>query len=190
MTFIIDAYNSFVRGEITREAMIEMLKSQPWQYGRILGPGVSRYIPGDTDEFMQLFDKNLVTHAEAAEILSALPSVPEDVQQTGLSRKWEGEDAVMEYGTYAWLQIGDALVDVTLATKHWPAAAGNDCEGCVGTELLGARWPVDSTYGIERCDVCELYPGDLHAARAVAARIGEHVAVWYEPSLTETAFRS
>lgn len=186
MTFVIETYNSFARGEITRDAMIETLKTQPWQYGRVLGPGVAHYIPGDTDEFARLYlDQHLLSDAEATDILNSLPVLPADHEVMTSARKWEGEDAVIEFETAPWLQIGDALVDVGLATKHWDVAEGNPCSTCAGSKLLGALFPHNGYFCIERCDECELYPGDLHAARAVAARIGEHVAVWYEPAFVD-----
>jgi len=42
---------------------------------------------------------------------------------------------------------------------------------------------MDTIFGIQRCDECQIYPGDLAAARALADLLGPGVTVWFHGTL-------
>ncbi|MFI5736195.1 hypothetical protein ACIA49_39135 [Kribbella sp. NPDC051587] len=101
---------------------------------------------------------------------------------------------VRQIGTY----IGDLPADICIAadtnpwieingaTVTWPHPslvpdAANDCEGCAGEPLPGVVAPMDSEIGIQRCDNCQLFEGDLPAALALAACVGGVVKFEQEP---------
>jgi hypothetical protein len=49
------------------------------------------------------------------------------------------------------------------------------CEECANEVVPGALWPWDTwdyPYGVERHDMCDQFPTDIHAALAVAKKIG------------------
>lgn len=80
--------------------------------------------------------------------------------------------------TDPWLQRPDGSV-VTLVPHLTPLEPGPVCGECRG----GFFAPTDSgptDQGIERCDECDLYLGDLDAALALAELIGPDITVWYE----------
>jgi hypothetical protein len=79
--------------------------------------------------------------------------------------------------TDPWLQHPDGSeVDLLphLAALT-PGPCGEDCSG--GFFAPTSNGPADQ--GIERCDQCNIYAGDLDAAVALAALIGPDVSVWY-----------
>ena len=43
----------------------------------------------------------------------------------------------------------------------------NDCDTCAGCLLRGVIEAMDTPEGVQRCDECDLYPGDLEAAAAL-----------------------
>ena len=80
--------------------------------------------------------------------------------------------------TDPWLQHPDGtevdllphLADLT------PGPCEEDCAG--GFFAPTSNGPADQ--GIERCDACNVYEGDLEAAAALAALIGPEITVWFE----------
>jgi hypothetical protein len=55
------------------------------------------------------------------------------------------------------------------------------CDGCNGTILPGVIEAMDTPEGIQACDSCRRYPGDLDAAWALAKFVlGESAVVRYD----------
>lgn len=84
--------------------------------------------------------------------------------------------------TDPWLQHPDG--SVVALTEHLAALTPGECGECRG----GFFAPTDNgptEQGVERCDACDAYPGDLDAAVALAALIGPDITVWYEPDTDE-----
>jgi hypothetical protein len=79
------------------------------------------------------------------------------------------------------LDVDEGAVRIALANEGAIEVNGdNVCEGCVHCQYPGIRWPAspdgDSSRSyVERCDTCERFPGDLHAAFYVA--LNENVGV-------------
>lgn len=75
---------------------------------------------------------------------------------------WVGVDGV----PYDWM------------ARPLPDAPDNDCEICRDSPVSGALQAMNTPAGIERCDECEVFEGDLDAAFALAALVGG--TVYYE----------
>lgn len=60
----------------------------------------------------------------------------------------------------------------------WEDNAAHDaaCDTCDGSGVITG---MDTPCGIQRCDFCDKFPGDLEAALDVAQRRGDHVEVWF-----------
>ena len=82
-------------------------------------------------------------------------------------------------GTNPWIHDGSGAV-VTLETMS-SVIAGEDCN-C--GPIPGVLAPMDTDIGVQRCDECELYPGDLEAAAALARHLGDDHTVWFEVATT------
>lgn len=109
--------------------------------------------------------------------------------------RYQGEeDAQIAFGTDVWLQTTDgaevdleSLLDgVSLNDlEGMPSSLERwECETCAGVPMHGVFAPVNGN-GIERCDECDLYPGDFEAAVALRDRIEEQLGlagleIWYE----------
>ena len=77
-----------------------------------------------------------------------------------------------------WLQRPDGSI-VTIAW-HLVLVSTGECGDCRGGFFAPTEnGPTDQ--GIERCDECNVYAGDLDAALALAALIGPDITVWFEP---------
>lgn len=77
-------------------------------------------------------------------------------------------------GTNPWIEVdGKPVV--------WEAgpSCNPDCDSC-GSVLPGVIECMDTPEGIQRCDQCDTYEGDIEAAQALAAAIGGGVVVWEE----------
>lgn len=100
-------------------------------------------------------------------------------------RQYQGEDdAVIEYATDCWLQ-NPAGEKVSLAGYHSPDMLVTHSV-CGASDLVdGALSPMNSAYGIERCDECAVFESDFDAAQAVAEKIGGDLTIWYYPSPKE-----
>jgi hypothetical protein len=80
--------------------------------------------------------------------------------------------------TDPWLQVGDTVVDL----DDLPEVDG-PCEemghvAIPGVLHMGGNGP----NWIERCDSCDLFPGDLHAAQALADHLSIGAVVWLLPN--------
>lgn len=98
---------------------------------------------------------------------------------TPIDRPWNGEtDALIHGHTNPWIRDPHGA-DVDLAERfgHFPTATDSPCGEC--GPLPGTLAPMDTHRGIQRCDACDLYPGDLDAAAALAASLGTGYTVWF-----------
>ena len=97
--------------------------------------------------------------------------------------RWNGRPGALIHGhTNPWLRDPDGS-DADLAARFGPTptAADSPCGAC--GPLAGILAPMDTGHGIQRCDVCDLYPGDLEAAAALAAHLGSGHTVWFYGTL-------
>lgn len=92
--------------------------------------------------------------------------------------RWDGSDDVMLADqTDPWLQIGDVVVNLDDLTEvEGPCGEFKHVEipGVLHMNGNGPDW-------IERCDGCGLFPGDLHAAQALADHLNIGAVVWLFP---------
>lgn len=88
----------------------------------------------------------------------------------------EPTDLVIAGSTNPWVEVDGRPVD-------WEAlmcqAAPNDCDQCTGSPVPGAIVAMDTPEGIQACDLCRRFAGDLDAAQAVAATVGGTVTFHY-----------
>lgn len=85
--------------------------------------------------------------------------------------------------TNPWIEVDGEPVD----WERWSLANLDklDFDGCEegcgagGTPLAGVIAPMDTVIGVQRCDTCDVFPGDLEAAQALAATVGG--VVMFEP---------
>lgn len=98
-------------------------------------------------------------------------------------KQYTGQPGVMLADTTdPWLQRPDgAVVDLEPFTALLsPGPCGEDCSA--GIFAPTGNGPTEQ--GIERCDQCATYEGDLDAALALAvivAHVVPGVTVWYQP---------
>ncbi len=85
--------------------------------------------------------------------------------------------------TNPWLQVNGEPVDLTGMMLE----GNHDCD-CY--QFSGAQLGMDSETGIQRCDTCLRFDGDLEAAAAVAEALtemtGKEHTVWFEPETPAT----
>ncbi|WP_263729982.1 hypothetical protein [Cellulomonas sp. SG140] len=87
-----------------------------------------------------------------------------------------GEIDAIADGSDPWLERPDGSV-VDLA-EHLDRLSVGPCGECRGGFFAPTtNGPTDQ--GVERCDACDIYDGDLSAALALAALIGPDVEVRY-----------
>src|SRR4051812_24800105 len=68
--------------------------------------------------------------------------------------------------TDPWIEVDG--VPVTWPRDGLSGAEGNDCAQCVGEPVPGVLTRRNSEVGIQRCDTCLRFGGDLEAAKALA----------------------
>lgn len=95
----------------------------------------------------------------------------------GTEMRWNGEQNVrLASETNPWLRNDASGADVDLQVMvdegRVPVPLTPDC--CYS----GIIPAMDTNEGIQRCDTCQVYDGDLEAAQALADRIGG-VSVWF-----------
>ncbi|HEY3514557.1 MAG TPA: hypothetical protein VGL36_35585 [Kribbella sp.] len=84
-------------------------------------------------------------------------------------------------GTNPWIEVdGQPLAWPQLDV---PVAQDNDCDQCGDEPVPGVLTGMDDAQGIQRCDTCNRYAGDLDAALALAQLVGG--VVKFEPDSTE-----
>lgn len=99
--------------------------------------------------------------------------------------QWTGQqDALIERDTDPWIEDPSGVV----ITFVGPGMVGGCGDG--GHVIDGVLAPMNTDEGIQRCDACDLYSGDLEAAAAIAADFGPGFTVWFhqaeEPTEKET----
>lgn len=101
-------------------------------------------------------------------------------------RRYLGEeDAVIAFGTDVWLRHPDGQ-DVDLF--EWLELHEDEQQMCPCGSLeivAGAFAPVNSNFGIERCDAGEVFDSDFDAAIAVRNRVAPLASIWYHPQPKE-----
>lgn len=90
--------------------------------------------------------------------------------------QWNGsyEGVMIESDTDPWLEVDGKRIDFRYA-----AIVPGTCEegGHLIDGVLGMH-----DCGIERCDACDLFDGDLSAALAYAEHLNVGATVWYFPA--------
>jgi hypothetical protein len=62
------------------------------------------------------------------------------------------------------------------------APSGNlECDTCTWSPVPGVLEAMDTPEGVQRCDMCELFDGDLDAALALARTVNGTVRFFFEP---------
>lgn len=88
--------------------------------------------------------------------------------------QWTGsETAVIESETNPWIKDPSGI-PISFASADVTGPCGEAIHF-----IPGVLAPMDTDEGIQRCDQCELYPGDLEAARAVAETFGPGFTIWF-----------
>jgi len=105
--------------------------------------------------------------------------------------QWTGQEGVIiASGTNPWVEADGKPVDLfAAAAATFGAALGDpDCECAT---VAGVALAMDSADGIQRCDLCYRFEGDLEAAKHVAdlltERTGREHTVWFEAETTPEA---
>lgn len=93
-----------------------------------------------------------------------------------------GDRVTLEDGTDPWLQRPDGTIfPLRQAVSLLPVGDCGECPG--GLFAPTSNGPTDQ--GIERCDQCPTFEGDLEAAVALATFVttfmGLDVTVWFQP---------
>lgn len=79
--------------------------------------------------------------------------------------------------TNPWVEVNGEPVDWTDPVWNNQRVVRPQCDTCNGTILPGVIEAMDSNEGIQRCDECDTYPGDLEAAWQLA-RLVDGVVVY------------
>ena len=91
-------------------------------------------------------------------------------------RQWTGSPtALIESETDPWIKDPSGVA--VSFPPPWPGTAG-PC-GELGHFIPGVLAPMNTSEGVQRCDACDLYAGDLDAALAVAKTFGPGFTVWF-----------
>lgn len=110
-------------------------------------------------------------------------------EQDDIMREWDTSGVLTEYAEVEWLGSESAVIESeTNPWLQWPEGGpidltpyiggpGPDCPDCGG--LLSGVLNMDSVFGIQRCDTCEKYPGDLDAAKALRDTYFPTATIWF-----------
>lgn len=94
---------------------------------------------------------------------------------------WYGsETAMIESQTNPWLEGVDGpinLEELIGTLGEHPGHAASDCTDCDG--LIPGVLNMDTPYGIQACDTCTRFPGDLDAAAALRDAHFPDATVWF-----------
>jgi hypothetical protein len=90
----------------------------------------------------------------------------------------ERTDVLIAGHTNPWVEVDGKPVDWTDAPL--PPRPGSTCDGCAGEPIPGVATAMDDRDGIQRCDSCALFAGDLDAAKALADLLGGRVFFYRE----------
>jgi len=80
------------------------------------------------------------------------------------------EGVYIATGTNPWVEVDGKPVDWT--QRDLAVAPDNDCDTCCDQTIPGAIAAMDTDIGIQACDNCKRFPGDLEAAQALADLVG------------------
>jgi hypothetical protein len=82
-----------------------------------------------------------------------------------------GETRLIADQTNPWVEVKGQPID-WLDASPLPPRWDGECEDCRGFPLPGVWAPMDTDEGIQRCDTCQVFEGDLAAAQALADLVG------------------
>lgn len=119
--------------------------------------------------------------------------------QNAIIREWNEVGLLTEYAEVEWLGSEEAVIESE--TNPWlKDEAGNEidlaqevdsgrilisgagCYSCCDSIMPGLLAPHGSPSGIERCDNCATYDGDLQAAAALRDELFPEATVWFHGS--------
>jgi len=165
--------------------MVSLVTGEPVDWAKIAESSLELYLEACRNYYQIPEDDRSTSDYENYEdtILAVVPDFveylhrhlhgtpPPGVDDYGVTR-WHGGDAVIESETNPWLQDSDGnAVDLIKLKQDHPQVVyirdTNPCDQC-GDILPGVIEAMDSPEGIQRCDQCDLYEGDLDAAQALA----------------------
>jgi len=111
-------------------------------------------------------------HTEPAGV-NLEPADPDEYAE----RQWTGDPtAVIESETDPWICDAEGTpLDLTSFNDN---LVDGPC-GNGGHAIPGVIAPMNSEFGIQRCDECDVYPGDLDAAQALADHLDIGATVWF-----------
>lgn len=88
-------------------------------------------------------------------------------------------DGCIQSDTNPWVEVAGVPVDWTARDQStWTVCP---CEDMGSTPLAGVIAPMDTPEGVQRCDACGAFDGDLDAALALARTVGGVVRFHIEP---------
>ncbi|MCK0441121.1 hypothetical protein MUG78_17110 [Gordonia alkaliphila] len=87
----------------------------------------------------------------------------------------DSPEIVLALGTNPWLADNSGtIIDLTAVS----GTRSSECGQCA--PIPGVVAPVDTEFGIQRCDECSIYAGDFEAAFALAQYLNPEYVVMYE----------
>lgn len=92
------------------------------------------------------------------------------------------DNRLIASGTNPWVVKGKPI-DWTSPDIAARTLEPNDCDGCAGSLIPGVIAAMDTNEGIQRCDTCQRFAGDLFAAQALADLVGGEV--WFTEEAKE-----
>lgn len=94
---------------------------------------------------------------------------------------WFGsEHAEIGAESNPWLKDEDGeSIDLTDLFNEPRIIIAGGCEQCGNGPVPGVLPAMDTPYGIQRCDTCGIYEGDLQAARALRDELYPDATVWF-----------
>lgn len=177
---VIDAADqAAAAAELAYEAAIDHLQQVLDRWGEVS----DQY--RDADEFCQAaHNLRERTTNDAEKLRKARPTaIAQPDNEAATIRVYDGTQLSGMFiadGTNPWIEVaGEAL---TWPHDALPVAQDNDCDQCAGEPLPGVLTGMDDDAGIQRCDSCERYAGDLDAAHALARLVGGVVKFEQDPS--------
>lgn len=87
-----------------------------------------------------------------------------------------GPSAIIARGTNPWVELDG----VPIAYSPSMQREGGPCG--LPIHVVPGVLNMDDNEGLQRCDECDLYPGDLEAAAAVAKTVDPRARVWFYPA--------
>lgn len=97
------------------------------------------------------------------------------VHQYGVKYAGPDDDRVIASDTNPWIVVDGKPVDWMEPGIQVAVRESTDCEDC--GLIPGVIEAMDTPEGVQRCDTCQRYEGDLFAAQALADHVGGEV--WF-----------